>query len=137
MRTRLLVPLGVPDHASGGDMSSPSQVYFVGIGAPSTKAGEFRRKVMLSSASIGKANRALKADGNPYIGFAVLSWKSKSLHQRRRPGFRLAYYAGFAQPRGLRMSSSKASFYNPHCCICSRQQLAPYVERIGVMGASL
>jgi hypothetical protein len=40
-------------------MSSPSQVYFVGIGVPSRKAGELRRKVMFSSAAIGKAIRAM------------------------------------------------------------------------------
>jgi hypothetical protein len=31
IRTRLLAPLGTPSHASGGETSSPSQVYFEGM----------------------------------------------------------------------------------------------------------
>src|SRR5262245_6031065 len=59
MRTRLLVPSGMPDHVRGGDTSWPSQVYFAGIGEPSRNAGEFRRSVMVSSAASGEAIRAI------------------------------------------------------------------------------
>src|SRR5262249_55120 len=42
IRTRLLVPLGMPSHASGGETSSPSQVYLEGIWPFCLNAGEFR-----------------------------------------------------------------------------------------------
>jgi hypothetical protein len=38
MTTRLLANAGTPDQESGGDTSSPSQVYLGGINAPSEKA---------------------------------------------------------------------------------------------------
>jgi hypothetical protein len=40
--TRLLAPSGTPSHASGGETSSPSQVYFDGMGLFCWNAGEFR-----------------------------------------------------------------------------------------------
>src|SRR6478609_176398 len=49
MSTRLLVPAGTPDHASGGERSLPSQVYFAGISAPSAKAVDVMRRVTLAS----------------------------------------------------------------------------------------
>src|SRR5215471_5180910 len=42
IRTRLLVPSGTPSHASGGETSSPSQVYFEGMWPFCLNAGEFR-----------------------------------------------------------------------------------------------
>ena len=39
-RPRLLVPLGGVDQAKGGEISSPSQVYRVGISPPGVKTGE-------------------------------------------------------------------------------------------------
>jgi hypothetical protein len=42
MRTRLFVPSGTPSQASGGEISSPSQVYFGGIWPSCSKAGEVR-----------------------------------------------------------------------------------------------
>src|SRR5262249_48300915 len=42
IRTRLLAPLGTPSHASGGETSSPSQVYFEGMGPFCWNAGEIR-----------------------------------------------------------------------------------------------
>src|SRR6516162_9699462 len=37
--TRLLVPSGIPDQVSGGDISAPSQVYCAGISPPGGIAG--------------------------------------------------------------------------------------------------
>src|SRR5215471_18146351 len=42
IRTRLLAPLGTPSQASGGETSSPSQVYFEGMRPFGWNAGEFR-----------------------------------------------------------------------------------------------
>src|SRR6185312_12917394 len=39
-------PSGAPDHASGGDVSSPEQVYFVGMLPPSTNADDMSLKVI-------------------------------------------------------------------------------------------
>jgi hypothetical protein len=49
MSTRPFVFSGTPDQASGGETFCPSQVYFEGIDAPSAKAGDVKRKVMLDS----------------------------------------------------------------------------------------
>ena len=40
MIAKLFVLAGAPDHESGGETSSPSQVYLVGMLAPSVKADE-------------------------------------------------------------------------------------------------
>src|SRR6516164_10620630 len=42
IRTRLLVSLGTPSHANGGETSSPSQVYFEGMWPFCWNAGEFK-----------------------------------------------------------------------------------------------
>src|SRR5215469_552012 len=42
IRTRLLAPLGTPSHASGGETSSPSQVYFDGMRPFCWNEGEFK-----------------------------------------------------------------------------------------------
>src|SRR5215471_4893164 len=46
IRTRLLAPLGASSHASGGETSSPSQVYFEGMWPFCWKAGDFRVMAM-------------------------------------------------------------------------------------------
>src|SRR5208283_4940265 len=43
---RLFVPAGKPDQASGGDTSSPSQVYFLGIASPVANASLLIDSVM-------------------------------------------------------------------------------------------
>jgi hypothetical protein len=40
MRTKVLVSAGAADHASGGEVSAPSQVCLAGIGAMCLKADE-------------------------------------------------------------------------------------------------
>src|SRR5215472_18941364 len=42
IRTRLLALLGTPSHASGGETSSASQVYFEGMWPLCWNAGEFK-----------------------------------------------------------------------------------------------
>ena len=42
IRTRLLAPLGTPSHASGGETSSPSQVYLEGIIVAFDERNHFR-----------------------------------------------------------------------------------------------
>src|SRR5215831_9387105 len=46
IRTRLLAPLGASSHASGGETSSPSQVYFEGMRPFCWNAGDFRVMAM-------------------------------------------------------------------------------------------
>ena len=41
-----LASSGTPENASGGDTSSPSQVYFLGISPPSANAGEMIFRAM-------------------------------------------------------------------------------------------
>src|SRR5689334_20925664 len=40
MRTKLFVPEGAPVHSSGGEVSPPSQVYFLGIAPIAENAGD-------------------------------------------------------------------------------------------------
>ena len=46
MSTRLFAPSGTPVQAKGGDISSPSQVYFLGMAPPSEKASNSSLSVM-------------------------------------------------------------------------------------------
>src|SRR5690606_17992518 len=49
MRARLLVPAGAPDHSSGGERSSPSQVYLRGMAASWANAADMSVNAMQAS----------------------------------------------------------------------------------------
>src|SRR6516165_8631938 len=50
--TRLLVPFGIPDHVSGGEISVPSQVYCDGISPPGGIAGLASNRGMVVSSNL-------------------------------------------------------------------------------------
>src|SRR3989338_9019555 len=53
--TRLFTPSGTPDHASGGEVSLPTQVHRTGISWPSENALDVSCKAIAASAC-GRAN---------------------------------------------------------------------------------
>src|SRR5690349_9295942 len=76
--TKLFVFAGAPDHCSGGDVSEPSHVYFLGMPAIAVNAGDWTLRVMAPSFSgFGFAS--------PVDAFAVSANSRATPHRAARP----------------------------------------------------
>src|SRR5262252_7626243 len=94
IRTRLLAPLGTLSHASGGETSSPSQVYFEGMCPFCWNAGEFRviamaafpHRIVSAVAKRITASLEFRCGDTRVIASTVAKPTDRSIYGTRLPG---------------------------------------------------